>query len=220
MRLSSTCRSTRRRASSAPSGSSSSSTGGCRTIARASATRCCWPPESWPGRRSSIPPSWTMLHRLAAPAAPAPPWCSAGSAGRRPRCRPRSGAGTARRTGRPCSPRRLCGGRLETSSPSSRIAPSSSFSNPAISRSVVVLPQPDGPSIVKNSPPGISMSTPADGEHLAVALDHPLEPDLAGVAHAPAPVVRCSSALPPPRRDSDRNSSQASASASQRDQRA
>ena len=30
----------------APSGSSSSSTAGLKTRARASATRCCWPPES------------------------------------------------------------------------------------------------------------------------------------------------------------------------------
>ena len=51
--FSSTCRSLRRRASSAPSGSSSSSTRGRSTSARASATRCCWPPESCPGLRFS-----------------------------------------------------------------------------------------------------------------------------------------------------------------------
>src|SRR5215469_13779583 len=38
-------------ASSAPSGSSSSSTAGLSTSARASAIRCCCPPDSWPGRR-------------------------------------------------------------------------------------------------------------------------------------------------------------------------
>src|SRR2546427_13280293 len=37
--------------------------------------------------------------------------------------------------------------------------PSSGRSKPAISRSVVVLPEPDGPSRVKNSPAGISRST-------------------------------------------------------------
>ena len=47
---------------------------------------------------------------------------------------------------------RLYGGTVATSSPSSRIAPSFGCSKPAISRSVVVLPQPDGPSIEKNSP--------------------------------------------------------------------
>ena len=38
---------TRILASSADSGSSSSSTCGFGASARASATRCCWPPESW-----------------------------------------------------------------------------------------------------------------------------------------------------------------------------
>ena len=42
------------------SGSSSNSTGGSCTSARASATRCCWPPESCAGRRSSSPGSPTM----------------------------------------------------------------------------------------------------------------------------------------------------------------
>src|SRR6185312_4492214 len=39
--------------------------------------------------------------------------------------------------------------------------PESGRSKPAISRSVVVLPEPDGPSSVKNSPASISRSTPA-----------------------------------------------------------
>ena len=51
MRLSSTCSCLRSLRSSAPSGSSSSSTAGRLTSARASATRCCWPPESWRGLR-------------------------------------------------------------------------------------------------------------------------------------------------------------------------
>ena len=47
---------------------------------------------------------------------------------------------------------RLCGGMPETSASSSRILPAVGCSKPAISRSVVVLPQPDGPSSEKNSP--------------------------------------------------------------------
>src|SRR6266508_2427795 len=47
------------------------------------------------------------------------------------------------------------------STPSSRIWPSSGRSNPAISRSVVVLPQPEGPSSEKNSPEGIDRLIPA-----------------------------------------------------------
>src|SRR5918994_2831218 len=42
---------TRRKGSRADNGSSSSSTCGSVIRARASATRCCWPPESWAGRR-------------------------------------------------------------------------------------------------------------------------------------------------------------------------
>src|SRR4029453_16977812 len=45
------------------------------------------------------------------------------------------------------------------SSPPSRIAPVSGRSKPAIIRSVVVLPEPDGPSIVKNSPSATCRST-------------------------------------------------------------
>ncbi len=45
-----------------------------------------------------------------------------------------------------------------TSSPSSSTVPSLGSSKPAIMRRVVVLPQPEGPSIVKNSPRGISRS--------------------------------------------------------------
>ncbi len=57
MRLSSTCISRRSLRSSAPSGSSRSSTSGWLTSARASATRCCWPPESWAGLRL---PNWVI----------------------------------------------------------------------------------------------------------------------------------------------------------------
>ncbi|KYF92172.1 hypothetical protein BE20_12440 [Sorangium cellulosum] len=44
--------------SSAPVGSSARRSGGSLTMARAMATRCCWPPESWFGRwcdRSASP---------------------------------------------------------------------------------------------------------------------------------------------------------------------
>ena len=47
---------------------------------------------------------------------------------------------------------RLYGGVLETSLPSSSTRPYDGCSNPAIIRSMVVLPQPDGPSSEKNSP--------------------------------------------------------------------
>ena len=67
MRLSSTCISRRSLRSSAPSGSSSSSTSGWLTRARASATRCCWPPESWAGLRAANGRHLHQLQRLLGP---------------------------------------------------------------------------------------------------------------------------------------------------------
>ena len=54
---------------------------------------------------------------------------------------------------------RFAGGTKLTSLPSRMMRPAVGSSNPAIMRSVVVLPQPLGPSIEKNSPPGISNVT-------------------------------------------------------------
>ena len=59
MPLSSTCICLRSLRSSAPSGSSSSSTAGRFTSARASATRCFWPPDSSRGLDRSRPRSST-----------------------------------------------------------------------------------------------------------------------------------------------------------------
>ena len=47
---------------------------------------------------------------------------------------------------------RWCGGTRDTSMPSSMIWPVVGISKPAIILSIVVLPQPDGPSSEKNSP--------------------------------------------------------------------
>ncbi len=54
---------------------------------------------------------------------------------------------------------RLRGETQVTSSPWSSTRPASGCSKPAIIRSDVVLPQPDGPSIEKNSPPRIVNET-------------------------------------------------------------
>src|ERR1043165_2875597 len=56
---------------------------------------------------------------------------------------------------------RLCGGVYAMLVPSSRICPLLGCSKPAIIRSVVVLPHPDGPSMEKNSPPGICRLMPS-----------------------------------------------------------
>src|ERR1700740_1397840 len=59
------------------------------------------------------------------------------------------------------------------SAPSSRISPMSGRSNPAIMRSNVVLPQPEGPSRVKNSPAStarLTLSTAVSGPKRRVTL--------------------------------------------------
>ena len=55
---------------------------------------------------------------------------------------------------------RLFGGTWARSTPSSRIRPAVGFSKPAIIRSVVVFPQPEGPSSEKNSPAATDRSIP------------------------------------------------------------
>ena len=64
MWLSSSCSCLRRRRSSAPSGSSSSSARGRLTSARASATRCCWPPDICAGLRRANGRELDELERL------------------------------------------------------------------------------------------------------------------------------------------------------------
>ena len=55
---------------------------------------------------------------------------------------------------------RLCGGIPTTDVPSIAMSPALGISNPAIIISVVVLPDPLGPSSVRNSPERISNDTP------------------------------------------------------------
>ena len=120
----STRTSSRSLASRLESGSSSSSTSGRITSARASATRCCWPPESWRGQplgeavephqpqrlgdaRRAISAVRELAHLQAE-----------GDVLGRPSC-----AGTARSSGTPC---RCCASRAAaqvTSRPPMRIAP-------------------------------------------------------------------------------------------------
>ena len=55
---------------------------------------------------------------------------------------------------------RLCGGRATTECPSIAMSPTVGVSKPAIIISVVVLPDPLGPSSVRNSPERMSSETP------------------------------------------------------------
>src|SRR6184192_966819 len=54
---------------------------------------------------------------------------------------------------------RLCGGRVSIRVSPSRMRPRSSSQKPATMRSNVVLPQPDGPNSVKNSPSRMAIDT-------------------------------------------------------------
>ncbi len=87
--------------------------------------------------------------------------------------------------------------------PSSRMRPLVGSSKPAIIRSVVVLPHPDGPSSEKNSPGRMSQVDPVDGTDVGEALGQRDELDLA-TRHCPPPLlVRacrwCSTLLAPMR---------------------
>ena len=137
------------------SGSSSRNTAGSRTMARPRATRCRCPPERALGLRSSrcsisriLAASCTLASISFSPA------CAA--AGRRPCSYTRScgdkgrSSGTPWRCPGPWGPRRSSACRRISNSP---LVISSS---PAIIRSVVDLPQPEGPTRMINSPSWIS----------------------------------------------------------------
>ena len=134
-----------------PSGSSSSSAFGFVTRTRARATRCCCPPERALGLRSASGSSPTISSAFIAvsrrSALPTP--CI---------LRPNSTFWSVVRCGKSAKcwktvvVGRLCGGRSISDSPSSRISPCVGYSCPPIIRSVVVLPQPDGPSSTTYSP--------------------------------------------------------------------
>ena len=146
----------RRSTSRLEKGSSSSSSRGLGASARASAMRCCWPPDSWcgarlaacarPTRSSTSCVRWRRCAR------------AAGGGCRSRRWPPRSGAGTARSPGTPCrcaAPRATDARRWRRRpAPRRRCAmrPAASRSRPATARSSEVLPQPEGPISTPISP--------------------------------------------------------------------
>ena len=132
-------------------GSSIKSSRGSRTSARPSADRCCCPPDSWLGRRSSTSASCRR---------------SATSRTRRFTDATRSWAS---RSGKPMfSATVMCGYRAYVwnaiamsrwpastslmTTPSIDTSPRETSSSPAIIRSTVVLPHPDGPTRTNSSP--------------------------------------------------------------------
>ena len=132
-----------------PVGSSASSSRGRGAKARASATRCCSPPESWPGRWVSRCAKPDRIQRLARSA----------MASRTPGQFQRHGDILQRRHGRDqverlehdADRRRAAGGPARprpspvTAWPASRMLPAVARSSPASTISRLVLPEPDGP---------------------------------------------------------------------------
>src|SRR3954470_2602530 len=91
---------------------------------------------------------------------------------------------------------RLLDGTSVMSRPSRSTRPASGRSKPAIARSAVVFPQPDGPRSARNCPAamagprgnppaGDDKAGRAGGEHRAVAAGQPLQPD-----RPPGPVAQ------------------------------
>ena len=149
-RRSSSLRRSRVNSSSALKGSSISRISGSGTKARAMAARCCMPPESSRGRRSRKshrPVRWSRASARSRP--------SAAENGRMISTGSRQFSITLRQGSRVgfwnTMPTRGSGART-TSSPM-RTSPAVAGSRPAMMRSRVVLPQPEGPTRLRNSPP-------------------------------------------------------------------
>ena len=150
----------------AQSGSSNRNSRALRTMARPMATRWRWPPDSWRGRRSS---SWVDAEHVGGAlrrASRSRPAASCGRAGRRRCSRTRSGRGRARSSGTPWRCRGRAGGHQLTDLAGDLDAcrrPASS--SPAMVRSSVDLPQPEGPTrtreLAGRRPPGRCRARPA-----------------------------------------------------------
>ena len=76
-----------------------------------------------------------------------------------------------------------------------RIVPDVGSSSPAIIRSVVVLPHPDGPSSVTSVPAAIDERDAIDGRHVAVALGDVAELDRGGFHRGAVHVTPCAAEL-------------------------
>ena len=114
------------------------------------ATRCCWPPESWSGLRFSKPLSETISSISVTRS-------SISFCGTFAMRRPKATFSNTFRCGNSAYfwntvfTRRLCGGTSLILTPSNSTSPLVGWRKPPMIRSVVVLPQPEGPSSVRNS---------------------------------------------------------------------
>ena len=163
-------RRTRTRASSADSGSSSSSSEGEDASARASATRCCWPPDSWTGYLAPCSGRPTSASSSATRAAISRRALRAVDEAVADVVRDASGWETARRTGTRCRNRAAPAAAATRRGRRSRCVPASCGSRPAITRSSVVLPQPEGPRKQTSLPFSTSSETLSSAVNGAEAL--------------------------------------------------
>ena len=156
-------------------------------MARASAQRCCCPPDNCPGLRSS---RWSILTLRAASR-------TAGSISAFGRFAISSGKAMF------CEHRHVRIERValehhgdvailgvergDVLAVDRRRAPEVGMSRPARMRKVVLFPEPDGPSSAKNSPGSISKSIAFEGGEIAMHLDDPVEMNLSAHAHRRPP---------------------------------
>ena len=152
------------RESSAPVGSSAQTISGRGTSARATATRCCWPPESWLGRFPSRSPMPTVVTTSSSHA-------SSGSVPARisgSRMFSRADSDGIRLYCWKMNPSRSRRSRVSSVFDSAPMSVSPMNADPEVSRSSpathcisVLLPDPDGPMIAVSRRAGKSTVTPA-----------------------------------------------------------
>ena len=175
--------------SSAESGSSSSSTAGSTASARATATRWRWPPDSsvgflwpWPvsATSSSSSPARRRRSSFGTPrhSRPKATFSQTGISGNSARFWKISAVG--RRFG----PTPVIG------SPPIAIVPVDGSRKPEIIRRIVVLPQPEGPRIEKNSPARIDEIGLVHGDEVAEPHRDALELDILAAHGVPTPCSR------------------------------
>ena len=146
---------TRSLASRFDSGSSIRNACGWRTIARPIATRWRWPPDSWPGLRSRFSVSSRILAALSTRSLISAlgiffSLSAKAMLSRTVRC------GYRAYDWNTMAMSRSLGSRSFTTLSPMRNSPDVIVSSPAIIRSAVDLPQPDGPTSTKNSPSATS----------------------------------------------------------------
>ncbi len=185
MLLSSIWRPLRSLRSSAPSGSSSSSTAGRLTSARASATRCCWPPESWRGLRFASARQPDELELVRDAPAHLVLWQRPCGAARTRRCPRRSGAGRAHSSGRRCSSGAGTAAGRRRSRRRAGSGPRSAPRSPRPSAAWSSCRTRSGPSRVKNSPRSNVEVEVAHGREVAEALGDVLQTRRSAVRRPP-----------------------------------